>query len=209
MLSNFKATIAFCCQITIGPFWRSSKLVRCQFATFVFEHLDRQASSESAFERIGNAFGSTGVERERISTLLKRIWIDRRRARSYFSTPEMHLGRQASSGSAFECIRKAFGSPGVERERMSRFQKCIWVDKRRSRALLRASGTLFVLIWSTKRRALFARQNKYFLRFADSRRCCLRRSDGASPARSNSISLDKNSTSSARAIHEKRLALHT
>ena len=30
------------------------------------EHSERQASSESAFERIGKAFGSTGVERERI-----------------------------------------------------------------------------------------------------------------------------------------------
>ena len=128
----------------------SSKLVRCQFATFVLEHLDRQASSESAFARIGNAFGSTGVERELISTLRKRIWIDGRRARSHFSTHEMHLARQASSASAFGSARKAFGSSGVERERMSIFRKCIWVGRCRSRALLRASGILFVLLWSTK-----------------------------------------------------------
>ena len=36
------------------------------------------------FECIGNAFGSTGVKRERISTLRKRIWIDGRRGLAYF-----------------------------------------------------------------------------------------------------------------------------
>ena len=66
-------------RIWINPFWKSPKLVRCPFATLVHEHLDRQASDESAFQCIGNAFGSTGVERERISTLRKRIWIDGRR----------------------------------------------------------------------------------------------------------------------------------
>ena len=29
-------------------------------------HLDRQASGESSFEHVGNAFGSTSVERERM-----------------------------------------------------------------------------------------------------------------------------------------------
>ena len=77
----------------------SEHLDRASFGTPEM-HLGRQASSESAFERIGNAFGSTGVERERISTLRKRIWIDRRRARASFGNPEMHLGRQASSESA-------------------------------------------------------------------------------------------------------------
>ena len=56
------------------------------------EHFDRQTSSESAFERVGKAFGTTGVERERISTLRKRIWIDKRRARAYFNTPDVRLG---------------------------------------------------------------------------------------------------------------------
>ena len=37
----------------------------------------------------------------------------------------------------------------------------------------------------------------------------LRRSDGASSTRSNSISFDETSTSSARAVYQKRLELHT
>ena len=72
-----------------------------------------------------------------------------------------------------------------------------------------ALSTQIVLLLSTKWLLFFARQNKYFLRFADSRSGCLRRSDGASPTRSNSISFNKNNTSSVRAIHETRLALHT
>ena len=102
--------------------------------------MDRQASSESAFERVGNAFGSTGVERERISELKKRIWIDGRRARAHFSTPEMHLARQASSESAFESVRKAFGSTSVERKRISAIPKCIWDDRRRAGAHLSVSN---------------------------------------------------------------------
>ena len=44
------------------------------YAMFRMLHAqDRQASNESAFERIGGAFGSTGVEQERISTFRKRI----------------------------------------------------------------------------------------------------------------------------------------
>ena len=66
-----------------------------------------------------------------------------------------------------------------------------------------ARSTQIVLLLSTKRLLFFARQNKYFLRFADSRRCGLRRSDGATPTRLNWILFDKNNTSSARAIHEK------
>ena len=94
----------------------SSKLVRCQFATFVLEHLDRQASSESSFQHSGNAFGSTGAERDRISALTKCIWLDRRRARAHLGVPERHLDRQASSESACQYSGNAFGSAGVDRE---------------------------------------------------------------------------------------------
>ena len=102
--------------------------------------MDRQASSESAFERIGNAFGSSGVERERISKLRRRIWIDGRRARAHFSIPEKHLARQAPSASAFESVRKAFGSTNVERKRISAIPKCIWDDRRRAGAHLSVSN---------------------------------------------------------------------
>ena len=40
LLSNFYVIIAFCCQIRIGPFWKSSKLVGCPFVTFALKHLD-------------------------------------------------------------------------------------------------------------------------------------------------------------------------
>ena len=82
----------------------------------------------SASEYIGNAFGSAGVERERIWAHRKRILIDGRRARAHLSTLETHLDRQASSESAVcksiasaklthEHTRYAFGTTGVERER--------------------------------------------------------------------------------------------
>ena len=135
----------------------SVSILKCSVSiTFVFEHLDREASNESAFERTGNAFGSTGVGRERLSTLSTNIWVERRRVRAYLSTWETHLDRQASSESAFERIRNrldrqvssesafqhsgdAFGSTGAERERISAFPKSIWLDKRRARAHLRVS----------------------------------------------------------------------
>jgi len=79
--------------------------------------LDRQASSESAFQHSGNAFGSTGVERERISALPKCIWVDRRRAGAHLSVSERHLDRQASCESAFQDSGNAVGSTGVDRER--------------------------------------------------------------------------------------------
>jgi len=44
-------------------------------------HFGRRASSESAFEHIENAFGSTIVEREHILTHGKRIWIGKCRAK--------------------------------------------------------------------------------------------------------------------------------
>ena len=168
----------------------------------------------------------TGVERERICAYRKRVWIDRRRARAHFNTPETHLDRRAPSEIAFQHSRNAFGSTGVERERIWECQKGIWIVRRRARAHVNIQemhlgrqvsiestvarvGNSICIALVNKVTALFVRQNKYFLRFADSRRCCLRRSDGTSPTRSNSISLDKNNTSSARAIHEKSLALHT
>ena len=78
--------------------------------------LDRQASSESSFQHSGNAFGSTGAERDRISALTKCIWLDRRRARAHLGVPERHLDRQASSESACQYSGNAFGSAGVDRE---------------------------------------------------------------------------------------------
>ena len=44
---------------------------------------DRQASSESSFWPVRNAFGSTGAERKRILGRRKRIWIDSRRANAH------------------------------------------------------------------------------------------------------------------------------
>ena len=46
-------------------------------------HLDRRESSESTFEHVRNAFGSTGAERERFFS----IWIDERRAKAHLSGP--------------------------------------------------------------------------------------------------------------------------
>ena len=80
--------------------------------------LDRQASSESAFQHSGDAFGSTGAERERISAFPKSIWLDKRRARAHLRVSERHLDRQTSSESVFHQSRNAFGATGVERERI-------------------------------------------------------------------------------------------
>ena len=77
-----------------------------------------QARQMSVCHIRSRAFGSTGVERERIRAYRKRVWIDRRRARMRFSTPETHLDRQASSEGVFQHSRNAFGSTGVERERI-------------------------------------------------------------------------------------------
>ena len=79
-------------------------------------HLDRQASSESAFQHSGNAFGLIGADRERISALPKCFWVDRRRAGEHLSVSERHLDRQASSESACQDSGNAFGSTGVDRE---------------------------------------------------------------------------------------------
>ena len=103
-------------------------------------HLDRHASSESTFHNSGNAFGSTGVRRERISALPKCIWVDRRPARAHLNVSDRHLDRQASRGSAFQHSGNAFGSTGVGRERLSALPKCCLLytspsprDKRQSR----------------------------------------------------------------------------
>ena len=76
--------------------------------------MDRQAPSESAFESIGHAFGSTGVEREHISTLRKCIWIDGRRARAYFSISK-------PMGGPSEAHRKPIGGSPISVEKTSTF----------------------------------------------------------------------------------------
>ena len=48
-------------------------------------HLYRQASSEFAYEHVGNAFGLTSAQRGRVRALRKRIWMDKRRARAHLS----------------------------------------------------------------------------------------------------------------------------
>ena len=63
--------------------------------------------------RSADSFDATGVERERISILRKCIWVDRRRARSHFSTPNMHF---------------------VERELVSALRLCVGDDRHRARA---------------------------------------------------------------------------
>ena len=80
--------------------------------------LDRQASSESACQHSGGAFGLTGAKREHISAFPKSIWLDKRRARAHLRVSERHLDRQASSESLFQQSRNAFGTTGVERERI-------------------------------------------------------------------------------------------
>ena len=72
-----------------------------------------------------------------------------------------------------------------------------------------ARSTQIVLLLTTKRLLFFRSTKQVLLAFCRLQNVLLRRSDGASPTRSNSISLDKTSTSSARAICQKRLELHT
>ena len=98
--------------------WIDKCRARAHFSTSE-THLCRQAWSESASEHVENSFGSASVERECISALRICVWDDRRRARAHSSTPDMHLGRQASSESAFQHSGYAFGTTGVERERIS------------------------------------------------------------------------------------------
>ena len=50
------------CQVRQGRQGTEGRQVSC----IPKMHLGRRASSENAYERVGNAFGSTGVERERI-----------------------------------------------------------------------------------------------------------------------------------------------
>ena len=76
----------------------------CQLASCL---LDRDQSilgiaDSCPNHHIGNAFGSTSVERERIYAHRKRVWIDEDRARAHLSSSETHLDRQASSESASE-----------------------------------------------------------------------------------------------------------
>ena len=114
--------------------------------------MDRQASHKSTIQHIGNSFGSTGVERERISTHRKCIWIGRRRAETHFSISENHFDRRASSGSTLDRRAKtpfsilgdadhAFRSTSAEPERNYTSSRrgdqnsmCISLDKRRVRA---------------------------------------------------------------------------
>ena len=72
-----------------------------------------------------------------------------------------------------------------------------------------ARSTQIVLLLTTKRLLFFRSTKQVLLAFCRLQNVLLRRSDGASPRRSNSISVDETSTSSARAIHQTRLALHT
>ena len=64
----------------------------------------------------------------------RRVWIDRRRARAHFNTPETHLDRRAPRFGVFPTV-----------------PKCIWVDRRRARANLNASEAKFN-VWTDRRR---------------------------------------------------------
>ena len=64
------------------------------------------------------------------------ILINRRRARAHFSVSEKHLDWQASSKSASQHSRNAFGTTSVKRERVWAYRKGILIDRRQARAHL-------------------------------------------------------------------------
>ena len=78
-------------------------------------HLDRQASRECTFKHVGNAFGSTGFERERITASPKCIWIDKRQGRAEL---------KARSSFGFDPISTNKNVPNGPT-----LQKCIWIDR--------------------------------------------------------------------------------
>ena len=94
-----------------------------------------QARQMSVCHISSSAFGSTGVGRERISEYRKCVWIDGRRARAHFNTPETHLDRRAPRFGVFPTV-----------------PKCIWVGRRRARPNLNASEAKFN-VWIDRRPA--------------------------------------------------------
>ena len=111
--ANFPKTVVLCDRLYNFP-----GLAR--IVMFDDSHLDRQAFSECTFERMGNAFGSTGAERERTTAGPACMLIDRRRAR---------LVVKARLSFGFDPI-------GIRKNAANLFTvpTCIWIDRRRANA---------------------------------------------------------------------------